>query len=464
MAGLSLALFAVLAWAAPGSRTVHPAVVHRSLQDASSYPGYDEYSWMWGDAGSSLFGHNLAEVDLLRWSEWKNSAATIRDLEAFQNAHGKPVEMIGMNGHGRQSQLRPTLADVTKRQKMYFATMDQAISYLNMHRASYSWMWGDAGAHFLGHRIAEIDPLRWSSWERLDSVIKDLESQRTEQNLQRPVEIRKDGQSKVTFISLDQALRYLRGQIASTPRPRQGAASSPAPVQQAPAVLRQSPTPAAKASSLAPSASAPVDHVRSTATWRLSGPTFQLLMALVATALLACCGCLGCCLLGGGGSRAAKSSKASKRKRCKGPEASGDSSSDEPLCDAALEDTEAGCRQGCGQREAQPRRDAFREDELRRLLLQVEEEEPERALPALQGQALPLDPARRAEAVQEVERVLAARDLQTLFGDGSSTQRRSEFRRLVRMLHPDKGLVSGERATLALRRVVEYHATLTVGE
>jgi len=463
---LLLFLFAVLVRVVPGlgqlegSDHVIPTVAQRSLQDTSSYPGYDEYSWMWGDAGTHLLGHTLAEVDFLRWSEWKNSAATIRDLEASKNPHNseRPVEMIGMNGRGEQTEIHPGLQAVTQRPRMRFTNMDAAIRYLNMHKASYSWMWGDAGAHFLGHRFAEMDPLRWSAWEGLDSVLKDLVNQRTPQNLQRPVEIRKDGQNKVTFANLDEALRYLRAQRASGPPAEQSTASPPAYVHPTLTAAPLSPTAASKApsraSSVGPRHTRNVEH--------FPDPTPYLLLALAAAVLLACCGCLGCCLLGGG----KKGHKASKRKGCTDPEASGESSSDEPLCadqsrSAAIEDSDLHTAQS---RRGAPQKGAEQERELQRLLLEIEGEAPHRALPSPQGQALPLDPARRAEAQQEVERILAARDLSALLGEGSPAQRRSEYRRLVRMLHPDKGLVSGERATLALRRIVEYQATLSVGE
>jgi len=340
--GFLLCFFTVLVRVVPGlaqlegSAHVIPTVVQRSLQDASSYPGYDEYSWMWGDAGTHLLGHTLAEVDLLRWSEWKSCAATIRDLEAFKNPHNskRPVEMIGRSGH-RPTEPHPDLQAVTAKPRMLFTNMDAAIRYLN-------------NSH--------------------------------------------------------------------------------------------------------------------------TAPAARLLLALAAPVLLACCGCLGCCLLGGG----KKGHKASKRKGCTDPEASGESSSDEPLCadqsrSAAMEDKLAGRERGRDPHTAHscrgaPQEGAEQECELRRLLLEVDCEAPQRAPPSPQGQASPLGPARRAEAQQEVERILAARDLRALLGEGSPAQRRSEYRRLVRMLHPDKGLVSGERATLALRRIVEYQATLSVGE
>jgi len=94
-------------------------------------------------------------------------------------------------------------------------------------------------------------------------------------------------------------------------------------------------------------------------------------------------------------------------------------------------------------------------DELRSLLAAIEAQEPDLALPGVQSDGSQPDNEMRADAAQEVERVLAAPNAQAVLGGGSSAQRRAEFRRLVRLLHPDKGLVAGERANLALRRVVE---------
>lgn len=107
-------------------------------------------------------------------------------------------------------------------------------------------------------------------------------------------------------------------------------------------------------------------------------------------------------------------------------------------------------------------RHAFRQSELRSLLAQVEDEEN-----AQVTSAAPRAPAagvdggvqasaqQRADADREVERVLSAPTAREVLGTGSAAERTAKFRQLVRLIHPDKGLVSGERANLALRRVVE---------
>jgi hypothetical protein len=66
----------------------------------------------------------------------------------------------------------------------------------------------------------------------------------------------------------------------------------------------------------------------------------------------------------------------------------------------------------------------------------------------------------RRDAQREVERVMAAPNPHMVLGGGNVEQTRREFRRLVLLLHPDRGHVHGERAALALRRVVEAHQTL----
>mmetsp|Transcript_37879 Transcript_37879/g.102549 ORF Transcript_37879/g.102549 Transcript_37879/m.102549 type:complete len:339 (-) Transcript_37879:37-1053(-) len=66
----------------------------------------------------------------------------------------------------------------------------------------------------------------------------------------------------------------------------------------------------------------------------------------------------------------------------------------------------------------------------------------------------------RGEAQREVDRVLAAPNLHWVLGGGTSAETKQEYRRLLRLLHPDRGLCSGERAASALRRVAEAHSVL----
>lgn len=101
-----------------------------------------------------------------------------------------------------------------------------------------------------------------------------------------------------------------------------------------------------------------------------------------------------------------------------------------------------------------PRADqAFRgsSQETKRLLTPEEDEVKGTAPPPVGDSAL------RAEAAREVERILAAPNQLAVLGGGAKKERTARFRQLARMLHPDKGLVEGDRASLALRRVVEAH-------
>jgi len=107
-------------------------------------------------------------------------------------------------------------------------------------------------------------------------------------------------------------------------------------------------------------------------------------------------------------------------------------------------------------------RHAVRQSELRSLLPQVHsEEETHVTASAPTAPAAGVDSdvhpsvQQCAEADREVERVLAASTAREVLGTGSPTQHAARFRQLVRLLHPDKGLVNGERANLAYRRVVE---------
>jgi len=84
----------------------------------------------------------------------------------------------------------------------------------------------------------------------------------------------------------------------------------------------------------------------------------------------------------------------------------------------------------------------------------AEEEVEERA-----SDVMPQDEL-RAEAAKQVEVILSARSATAVLGDGPLEERRSEFRRLAKLLHPDKALVTGERANLALRRLLEAHRSL----
>jgi len=66
--------------------------------------------------------------------------------------------------------------------------------------------------------------------------------------------------------------------------------------------------------------------------------------------------------------------------------------------------------------------------------------------------------SRRKEAEQEVERILETfadtNDITKVLGDGSAADKAVEFRRLTKLLHPDRMLVTGDDADSALRMVL----------
>merc|ERR1712039_935044 len=92
--------------------------------------------------------------------------------------------------------------------------------------------------------------------------------------------------------------------------------------------------------------------------------------------------------------------------------------------------------------------------DFRQFLASVDHEEVNKPLLALPAS---VKQERQADAIREVDRILAAPNVDDLFGTGTVAQQKMEFRRLVRLLHPDKGSVSGDRANLALRRAVEAY-------
>lgn len=61
--------------------------------------------------------------------------------------------------------------------------------------------------------------------------------------------------------------------------------------------------------------------------------------------------------------------------------------------------------------------------------------------------------SRKASAEAEVDRILASHTVSEILGEGPRSERRRAFNRIVRLLHPDKGLVAPDnaRAALALR-------------
>jgi len=153
----------------------------------------DVCSWMWGDAGDGLLGHKAAEMDPLRWKTMRCEAIAA-DLERYNTSENslRPVEMeVGRNGG-----------------KRIFQNIDEAISYLHQRDEFYKWMWGDTDGPLL-HKLAEIDPFRWSAWMTAHATIEDLRKYEEEES-SRPVEVLlgKTGSSQ-QFKNIDAAIQFL---------------------------------------------------------------------------------------------------------------------------------------------------------------------------------------------------------------------------------------------------------------
>merc|ERR1712176_249872 len=72
----------------------------------------------------------------------------------------------------------------------------------------YRWMWGDAGQNLLGHKAAEMNTFRWSSWVERDMCLSELQSQTSKD---RPVTlaIGKSNGIKKEFASVDETISFL---------------------------------------------------------------------------------------------------------------------------------------------------------------------------------------------------------------------------------------------------------------
>jgi hypothetical protein len=174
-------------------------------------------------------------------------------------------------------------------------------------------------------------------------------------------------------------------------------------------------------------------------------------MALGSALTLASCGLYCCCAR-------------TVRGTCSHPAKGGDASS---VLDSSGSDEESTCVNPklalTDGRTPQPYQGMLHDSDLAALLADIEEEE-RRMLtgPRSLGPASPkASGALREEATREVERVLGAKGAREIFGNEGSVERRAQYRRLVRLLHPDKKAVEGQRASLALRRVVECYRSLS---
>lgn len=293
----------------------------------------------------------------------------------------------------------------------------------------YQWMWGDVDE--LGdHELAEANPFRWSDWLNAAGTIADLEAYKTIESQDRPVEIARgvdivDGfVQPLKFGNLGEAIAYLSTQTTT----------------QAPVVVEK--TKKVVVPGKCPDADT-LSHVD-----ELEALCFMAIGSAATIALYVVCQCCACvcrrvCCC---------SRKDTADNDVVGLKDKADSDSEAMDIKPRLAITEG--------RAPQPYQGQFQESELRALLADIEDEE----LKALPGMPRPLCPggvdeaaAMRAEAAREAERVLGARGAREIFGAGSIAEQRAQYRRLVRLFHPDKKILEGQRASLALRRVVEAY-------
>mmetsp|Transcript_74398 Transcript_74398/g.231974 ORF Transcript_74398/g.231974 Transcript_74398/m.231974 type:complete len:509 (-) Transcript_74398:518-2044(-) len=355
------------------------------------------------------------------------------------------------------------------------APAEGGVAWTKEPKAYYSWMWADVAVRpaplDLGHGGAEPEPTRWSPWLGREAAMEDLQLYRTSDNLGRPMEMRiaaargNISKEKVEgslmpgskrflsrFSSLDEAIDYLsRG--GATLRGRWHD-------------LANLTSEAPPASALATAGQLSQDVVGSAGGTRPTEETAGVLSApasaapsvadvgddpgLNAASIIGYIGYLGflpfLACIGWVGFRVLQRQESRDIVTSAGEEESSQESDDE--------------RGHCAPDPWQAFLGDPHDGELRRLLVFAEEG-------PLQFPPLPDDcdhgppnPAQRGLAEAEVERILSTRDPREIFGPGDEASRKQEFRRLVRLLHPDKGLVSGERASLALRRVVEVYRSL----
>eukprot|EP00933_Yihiella_yeosuensis_P045923 TRINITY_DN41354_c0_g1_i1.p1 TRINITY_DN41354_c0_g1~~TRINITY_DN41354_c0_g1_i1.p1 ORF type:complete len:440 (-),score=98.07 TRINITY_DN41354_c0_g1_i1:319-1458(-) len=81
------------------------------------------------------------------------------------------------------------------------------------------------------------------------------------------------------------------------------------------------------------------------------------------------------------------------------------------------------------------------------------------AAPAMALTDAPQERNKKAEAARAVEHILAASTPKDRLGGGSLVEQKKEFRRLLLLLHPDKGLCQGADSELALRLAIDAYNT-----
>jgi len=163
----------------------------------------DMCSWMWADAGQGFLGHRAAELDPLRWKTMRCEAIA-EDLARYNTS---------------EDRLRPVEIEVGQHSdKKIFQSVGEAISYLHQRDEYFQWMWADVDGPVF-HKLAELDPLRWSAWMTAEATIEDLRRYRAKEP-NRPVEVTlgKTGSTQ-RFGNIDEAISFLGGREGAARRP-----------------------------------------------------------------------------------------------------------------------------------------------------------------------------------------------------------------------------------------------------
>jgi len=364
-----------------------------------------------------------------------------------------------------------------------------------LQKPYYSWMWADTATNpaplDLGHGSIEQQEITWSPWLSCEDAVKDLELYRTADNLKRPVDMRiaagvtADGGKGADGVQLDnkrflskfdnipQTIEYLNREARREARHAETAdyfgtkstasthASTQAPtatttwhmprVAHAAAMQERArppsqPQPPARATPAAKTGrerletsarhAAPASEASAANGSHLPIPTVLGYMGYLG--FLPCFACVGYL-----------SYRVVKRRGSCNP--SDHMSADEEESSGAEETLDP----------VQPNTwrafaGSSHDGEIRRVLFYAEQQGPTDA----DGASQPVASADGPTAEAEVERILAISSPGDLFGSGGPNEKKREYLRLVRLLHPDKGLAAGERAHLALRRVVEAYRSL----
>jgi len=385
------------------------------------------YSWMWADAAERPapldIGHGGAEPEETRWSAWLSRAAAMEDFEVYRTEDnlGRPVEMRIAAARGDSGAIIPG----SKRFLSTFRNLDAAFDYL---------LRGGAVLEFPGQ-----EEQRSRGGDRdIDSWGLGIDDRRDDRHDDRHDHDGDDDEGGWRSQAAPAGTALSESTVGSTSQPALNISSAAAPGQTEAATAEPGVATGSGSSSL------------SGTDGRLAGGKEQGEAHAAGTHIATTMGYLGYlgfipCLAATGWLAFRVWHRNSCRARAADVDEETDSSGedDEPSAPGAANPWQAFMG-------------APREGEMRRLLFYAEKG-PQALPPLPEDNGIAFGPADRPLAEAEVERILAPGQPLQLFAEGDAGARETEFRRLVRLLHPDSGLVPRERSMLALRRVVEAY-------